>query len=111
MDRSTGRQLDEAAHDIDELHQLVLTGLRADSVQARTFRERLKRIAAHGDGHRAVKAACDEADGLALPAFAAPGDATRIDDLEVAMLALAVEIANANANANVNRSDVARPQS
>ena len=46
-----------------------------------------------------------------MPAFATPGDATRIDDLEVAMLALAVEIANANANANVNRSDVARPQS
>jgi hypothetical protein len=109
MDRSTTRQLDEAVQDIDELYQLVLTGLHAGSAQARTFRERLKHIAAQGDGHRAVKAACDEADGLAVPALAAPGDAARIADLEVAVLALAIEVANANAN--VERSDVARPQS
>jgi hypothetical protein len=108
MDRSAERPLDEAVQDIDELHRLVLTGFRAGTAQARTFRERLKHIAAQGDGHRAVKAACDEADGLAVPAFAAPGDATRIADLEVAVLALAIEVANANVK--VGRSDMARPQ-
>jgi len=117
MDRGSEWPLDEAGRDIDELHQLLLTGLRPDTGLAQAFRDRLRDVAARGDGHGAVKAAFEEADELAAPAFAAPRDASRVEALEVAMLALAVELANANANADAEanasthaeRSDVTQP--